>query len=297
MIIGRSDAYRYSEASIERAMSVAALPEVAEVFGEGLARNIAELTFIPNLRGNVITIPRKYVDTDAIPVIGVQPGQEVAHAENWGQTPTQIRNTGKVIESWGGSVKAGQGEDAALALVNGFLRHIDDGLDRKHIAREGAAATVIAPRALIFVGGAASLAANPTRAFMRRPMMLLVQDPDVKLTSPLLFLHEWKHRRQLLDKPVSKIDADSLDQTRLRNELEAYHVQAVLLSILRGLGYKPAVGESLTDRFEKVEEGRWLLVRETFIDRKRVETNQSRNDKFFPNGTLMNILKEVGLDV
>ena len=283
--------HQFIEKSLDVTAEVLTHPYMAHFLGRAATGNaIGTLRdlYIPNVRHGEVKL-RRNLDNEAVPVITVLPG-ETAQVEKRIILPTP---------------------EQELNIDRYFKTRIQEDYERGafirtalQLIKQGATPLVIEPRpsALARVSGIGayvrmshpSLGSNPARYFKGRRVMSLAYTPDAPRMSPAVIIHELRHIDQAVMQPVDRFDTeDQIRDARYRQELEAYHTEMYAETALYSMGYTPEDGETTT--FTPIENG--FKSVSVLIDTLRTDTNHSRSDKFYPNGTLRNKLDEIGIDL
>jgi hypothetical protein len=266
------------------------VPEVQQALGpEFTAYSLGTLDnmFIPNFRHGQVSVPRSLRDTEAIPIIAVNPGQAVVAGAGLGFTPIQKQRAFEQIKGLGY-----KGSD--MSRLRGLVEYFDGYVQND----EGSVLAVPAAGIAGFVTRAVAtqtfaadefrnLGKNPIRATFGRPIVGLVMHPDnpiAELGTPITMMHEMQHVTQGLRspiKPASQIDTASDDT--LRMELEAYHVGATV---------ERALYRSSHERYR----GNRQLLMNTAVDNIR-DAHAPAKDAFAPRGVIKKYLLELGVDL
>lgn len=142
---------------------------------------------------------------------------------------------------------------------------------------------------------------NTIRYIIGRPHIFLgMNDPEDEIKhitrkNPDIVAHEFTHVTQKLIKPVARYDTyGSIEDSSLREELEAYRYQELLLNVMRQLDYSRVDGEPSS---ESIADNGTPSSAVYLINNYRREINQNRKDKLFPDGKLRKKFLELGLDI
>ncbi|HPG37333.1 MAG TPA: hypothetical protein PK865_00900 [Candidatus Saccharibacteria bacterium] len=288
--------YDYAQRTLDELMNVANLPEVKDHTGERYPELMAKMLYVPRENGSI-----SFEETDEIkiPIVTLFPGDEfVIRSEGWSLSPLQRRALAQKLSSWADSSAAGGNnfENHAEYVVNQNRQFLPSkGWKIQHEPRVEAA--VVTPTCPISLRGLPKAGKSLFREVVLKPVVTLHARDREQMKSPIITYHEWQHVMQSVFNPV--LPAPQTKERFLasyRAELEAYQAELNLGLILRNVGYKALTGDSVSVQYTGPGIGP-SLSRAMEINQLRIEANAKRKDKFFPDGKLIKLMDEVGLDI
>lgn len=241
--------------------------------------------YVPNVRAGQLKIKRDLAN-DSIPIIALAPGEQIARDPRiLIQTPTQTRRTESYLR------KRGADEDDITNIVH-QITHPPANVTSQATPIEitSQEASVIARPLLV---DTTLKSKDSRRIFLGRPLVAAAYHGQPRI-NPAILIHELAHVEQFIAEPVAKLETPK-DATlnSYRRELEAYHIQCFAERGLVDMDYSPLEGE----RFGYYTEEGSLYGTAQYIEDVRAITNEQRKDHFFPNGTLIKMLEDEGLDI
>jgi len=203
-----------------------ALPRVVEALGQSTVDAILEgndQLYIPNIHNGELIIPRRYRNKNKIPVIAIDPGEEVHMSESvLIQTPAQKSQVNGYFQiAWE------RDNPLSKELVEEILpsknpRIVSDETRRIHL-NENLLGRVAVPQMYIDLSDAESLpAGNQKFVLFGRPVMAICTE-NRGYSMDSLFLHELIHVNQFRSKGITSYVKNEYYKDSINQELEAYH--------------------------------------------------------------------------
>jgi len=286
--------YDFTRRSLDELVRLTDLPEGPPFFRPDVSEKIQSILFPvqPNEDG-VIELDPKDIDSNRVPVVALRAGETATvpwGSQTWGRTLSQRRLAAEKLQSWGGA-----------AVFGDTTSYVEEGIDTE----EGGNQVAVTEKlyAYLYVPGLGmqlpevpSLGKSTKRSFLLRPLVVLTMDDKKAVESPFILVHEWKHVLQTLLNPVlPEISSKSRKEVTYRQELEAYQfsLNYVIEAIKRG--YKPLESDAMSRAFMTPDSPEFQKMEA--LNLLRNYTNKKRQDKYFPNGTLVKMLEEIGVDL
>ncbi len=200
--------------------------------------------FIPNVRHDMLVIPKQYKDCDAIPLLAMAPGEQI----QYGQMP-QLRAQRRQAAGFYALLGVKGLDPEAAAAANSTLmaertgRLIMDAVTSGITAKTNLTLTMPTE-------GFANHAGDRLRA-VGRPIVALQYFEDFdRHPQPATLLHETKHVEQYLERGLdfAPIDAQAEHEELLRDELAAYHLGH---RVIQAAFLEPGMAEAV-HRYESI---------------------------------------------
>lgn len=274
--------HAYIDRSLENTVDVLRAPEAIELLG-GMATSravfIENSYVVPNIRHGEVKLNN--VSQNQVPIIAINADEPVKIGPQFRQ---QTVNQKKAMRQM---LTGDTDSSAADKLISQLTPSIGDGS-----VRIGTANAMVASLSDTFNLPTKNGESLPYHVHAR-PMMVLKYRDDAYRVNPSTIVHETEHVIQVQRKPMyeAPVDGDWSD-IRLREELEAYRIQALTLKAMQGMGYVPS-REYMPIR-EVTATGEYVSDIIT-IDRIRQRMNANREDKFYPSQELKDRLAKMGL--
>lgn len=281
----------FAEASVENARDAFANnPIVAQYIGAVAAQHltaICDRIFVANVRDGCVEIPRKYQDTDAIPIVAHAPDEPRFLSAQFGLlTPRRRSQILRQLARWGlqgpAELHLQNIQDTLLqAFLNNtfFSKSFQKGSKAAYVVC-GASKVQLDERSFRSLGKPAKLARS-------RPLVGINYTEDGQTASPATMAHELMHVTQFEAHTLTGLESNKQRKTKAKMcwELQAYHC---------GAGIAAAWARSEGIEFNNLPPDDLLQLA---VDGTRKEVNAGRRDPFDPSGTLYNKLLEIGLDI
>jgi hypothetical protein len=280
--------HAYIERSLDNTINVLSTPEAAKILGKmatDRVRFIEDSYAVANIRHGAVSI--ESLTESQVPIIAIPNNEPIKiGSEFQKQTPIQLKSMRAFFNGGSGEPNPvvdrvisqlaptlGNG-DLIIGTANALALSLSDTFDFSSLTNSD--------KSLLYQVHA-------------RPMMVLRYREDAHRVNPSTIVHETEHVLDVLRTPVYEApkDGDWTD-SRLREELRAYHIQALTLRVMEAMGYYPKKNEYLPVK-KITPDGRYISDILT-IDQLRQQANEDRKDKFYPSQDLKDILGKLGLD-
>lgn len=235
--------------------------------------------FMPNVRHGEIRVPRRYINTDAVPFVAMARGESLRFDTSARYpTPSQAQLLAEQLAKWRGEKAASPAAEIApiislmldrpaeqhpgviMGRANGKVQPY-----RQPIRIEGGPLAEGSPRSFIFEG---------------RPVLALAYANDY--AKNVTHVHELVHVQQHLAQATSPTDRSQLRTQAARQELEAYH-------------YSTRYGAALFLSHSDVYSGDERLLHRQAIEKVRMAYADA-SDPFTPTTEMMGMLKAMGIE-
>lgn len=256
---------------------------------------IDDLLFVPNIVHGEVKLPRDIKKTDKVPILALSPDEVVTMSPvSHLPMPRQISVIeGKMVNWYRGTSDIGDIVTGNAGGLVSVISEIQTQAQRLTIPSR-AEACVTSTKSPLGID-APGIGKENVRYVLSRPTVMLKMQDGVSRVSPHISLHEFRHVEQSVLSPVIK--PSGLKNDKYRRELEAYSVSAETEVALVKAGYIPSHGEFFGAEVHVRDGEPYVASSSIHIDCLRIKTNENRNDKYFPNGTLKKQLNEAGLDI
>ena len=182
---------------------------------------IASNIFVPNIRDGVISIPKKYRDSDATPAIPSRTNEQLYTAPGTARpTPAQRKH---VYQAFLHLKLESETPEQSLGIVDTKMQTIATG---PFTLEKSQGAMVRSERLDVMLNSRQDGTLLPHLLFDGRPLLVLNQDYG-NLTLPPL-MHEYTHVRQRMQGPVT--DFESRKEDAATRELQGHFVGAHVLT-------------------------------------------------------------------
>lgn len=268
---------------IENTTRVFADPTVVESVGEPyitMLQSLARRLVVVEVEDGVNYLPESADNDDAVPLLAVLPGEKIKldHAFSY-QTSVQRQRTGEIFESWGPKSKTG--EEHATRLHDLYAEAKRTTPDAFYLPRTVGA--YVCESNGLFLTDPAEFDNLPPGFFVysARPLLTVVMNGK---RAPDVLAHELTHFNDRLVNPVHAYDSqESIDMDIFRQELEAYHVGALVRTGMES-GQRPHVPYRVSDE-------QYNRLMQVAIDNIRVRNNKGAADPFRATPKLLREIK------